>query len=358
MATAQRLDVARQNGSPAQASSRRRAAVGGISIGVVSAATFGTSGTFGTSLLDAGWTPGTAVLVRITLGALILTIPAVIALRGRWALLRRSWRTTVAYGMFGVVGCQVCYFNALQRMPVGIALLIEYTGAILVVAWLWLRHGHRPRRLTIGGAAAAIAGLALMVAVGGPAQAGAKSAGGIGPVGLAWALAAAVSMAAYFLLSAGPAAPAAGTIDAPGTTGAGDAAGSADSAAARPAALPPIALASAGLWLGAALLALLLAVHAMPYGAGSGDVTLLRHQVSWALPMAGIALISTAVGYSTGIIAARRLGAKLASFIGMSEILFAACYAWALLGQVPSGTQFVGGALILAGVTLVKIDEG
>src|SRR5271170_3289672 len=84
---------------------------GGISVAVVSAATFGTSGTFGTSLLDAGWTPGTAVLARITLAALVLTIPAVIALRGRWALLRRSWWTTAAYGLVGVVGCQVCYFN-------------------------------------------------------------------------------------------------------------------------------------------------------------------------------------------------------------------------------------------------------
>jgi drug/metabolite transporter (DMT)-like permease len=151
-------------------------------------------------------------------------------------------------------------------------------------------------------------------------------------------------MAVYFVLSAGPAAQP--------STPAGDAT---DAAGAQ--ALPPIVLAWAGLWAGAAFLGLLLAVHALPYGAGAGDVTLLRHQVPWALPVAGIALISTAGGYSAGIIAARRLGAKLASFIGMAEILFAVCYAWALLGQLPSATQFLGGALILAGVTLVKIDE-
>jgi drug/metabolite transporter (DMT)-like permease len=355
MATAQHLDADRENAAPPGAVGRRRA-WGAVSIGVVSAATFGTSGTFGTSLLDAGWTPGTAVLARVTLGALFLTIPAVIALRGRWALLRRSWWTTFAYGLFGVVGCQVCYFNALQRMPVGIALLIEYTGAILVVAWLWVRHGHRPRWLTIAGAAAAIGGLTLMVAVGGHAQAGARAAGGVGPVGLAWALAAAVSMAVYFVLSAGPTAqPAAQPSTQAGD--AADAAGAAGAARARAQELPPLALAWAGLCTGAAFLGLLLAVHALPSGAAASDVTLLRHQVPWALPLVGIALISTAGGYSAGIIAARRLGAKLASFIGMSEILFAACYAWALLGQVPSATQFLGGALILAGVTLVKIDE-
>jgi drug/metabolite transporter (DMT)-like permease len=186
-----------------------------------------------------------------------------------------------------------------------------------------------------------------MVAVGGSAEAGAGSAGGIGPAGLAWALAAAVSMAVYFVLSAGPATR-------PPSTGAGAQDGAPD-AAADP--LPPIALAWAGLVAGAAFLGLLLAVHALPYGAGAGDVTLLRHQVPWVLPVSGIALISTAGGYSAGIIAARRLGAKLASFIGMAEILFAVCYAWALLGQLPSATQFLGGALILAGVALVKVDE-
>lgn len=310
---------------------------GGIAVAVVSAATFGTSGTFGTSLLDAGWTPGTAVLARITLAALLLTVPAVVMLRGRWRQLRRSWRTVVVYGLVGVAGCQVCYFNAIERMPVGIALLIEYTGSVLVVAWLWLRHGQRPRRLTVLGAGAAVAGLALMVAIGGGSSNGAGApAGGVSPIGFAWAVTAAVAMAVYFVLSAGPARKP-------------------DTPAEEP--LSPIVLAWAGMWVGAAFLGLLLAVHALPFAASARDVVLLRHQVPWIVPVAGIAVLSTAMGYSTGIIAARRLGAKLASFIGMAEILFAVLYAWALLGQLPSAAQFLGGALILAGVALVKVDE-
>jgi len=270
---------------------------------------------------------------------LLLTVPAVLALRGQWGRLRRSWGTTLGYGLIGVAACQVCYFNAIERMPVGIALLIEYTGSILVVGWLWLRHGQRPRRLTIGGAAASIAGLALMVAVGGSGEASAPgTAGGVSLVGLAWALTAAVSMAVFFVLSAGPARPA-------------------NSQTENEEPLSPVALAWAGMWVGAAALGLLLALHALPFGASGHDVVLLRHQVPWVVPVAGIALLSTAMGYSTGIVAARRLGAKLASFIGMAEILFATLYAWALLGQLPSVTQFLGGALILLGVALVKIDE-
>jgi drug/metabolite transporter (DMT)-like permease len=184
-----------------------------------------------------------------------------------------------------------------------------------------------------------VAGLALMVAVGGSAEGSASGAShGISLSGLAWALTAAVSMAVFFVLSAGPA-------------------GGKTDKAENNEPLSPVALAWAGLWVGAAALGLLLALHALPFGASAHDVVLLRHQVPWVVPVAGIALLSTALGYSTGIVAARRLGAKVASFIGMAEILFATLYAWALLGQVPSVTQFLGGALILAGVTLVKIDE-
>ena len=303
----------------------------GIGIAVLSAASFGTSGTFGTSLLRSGWSPGAAVLVRITVAALILTGPALALLRGRWTLLRRQLRLVVGYGLIGVVGCQVCYFNAIERMPVGVALLLEYLGAVLVVAWLWLRHGQRPRRLTIIGAAAAMGGLAMMVGVTG--------SGGISPVGVMWGALAAVSMAVYFVLSAGPA-----RTDASGETDAAES-------------LPPIVLAWAGMCVGAVALGLLGVARVVPFAASAGDVTLLGHRVSWVLPVIGIALFATAIGYTTGIAAARLLGAKLGSFIGMAEILFAALFAWLLLGQLPTMTQFLGGALILAGVTAVRIDE-
>jgi drug/metabolite transporter (DMT)-like permease len=307
----------------------------GIGIAVLSAASFGTSGTFGTSLLRSGWSPGAAVLVRITVAALILSGPALALLRGRWTLLRRQLRLVVGYGLIGVVGCQVCYFNAIERMPVGVALLLEYLGAVLVVAWLWLRHGQRPRRLTIVGAAAALGGLAMMVGVTG--------SGGISPVGVMWGALAAVSMAVYFVLSAGPA-----------KTDGGAATGSGGYVAES---LPPIVLAWAGMCVGAVALGLLGLARIVPLAASAGDVTLLSHRVSWVLPVIGIALFATAIGYTTGIAAARLLGAKLGSFIGMAEILFAALFAWLLLGQLPTSTQFLGGALILVGVTLVRIDE-
>ena len=293
----------------------------GLALAVLSAATFGTSGAFASSLIQAGWSPGAAVITRIAVAAAVLTVPALIQLRGRWSLLRRGAGRAAAYGLVAVAGCQLFYFNAIQRMPVGVALLLEYLAAVLVVGWLRLRHGQRPRRLTVVGAAAAIAGLTMVLDLGGSAK--------IDPVGVMWGLLAAVGLAIYFLLGAA-------TGEEP---------------------LPPIVMAWAGMCVGAIALAALGWIGVLPVAATTGDVGFLGHRVSWAVPVLGLSLVAAVIAYVAGIGAARRLGAKLASFIGMAEVLFAILFAWLLLGQLPSVVQFLGGAFILGGVTLVRIDE-
>jgi drug/metabolite transporter (DMT)-like permease len=306
----------------------------GLSLAVLSAATFGTSGTFAASLIGAGWSPAAAVCARIAVAALILTVPALLQLRGRWAALRRNAAGVAAYGLIAVAGCQLFYFNAVARMPVGVALLLEYLGAVLVVGWLWLRHGQRPRRLTVIGAATAIAGLVLVLNLTGSAR--------INVVGLVWGLLAAVGLAIYFLLSA--------------SLGSSRAdAQRADAPEAGP--LPPIVMAWAGMCVGTVALGLLGWTGLLPMTATTRQVDFLGHRVSWLVPVLGLSLVAAVISYVAGIGAARRLGAKLASFIGMSEVLFAILFAWVLLGQLPTALQFLGGAFILAGVTLVRLDE-
>src|SRR3954452_10757612 len=135
----------------------------GLGLAVLSAATFGTSGSFAAALLAGGWTPAAAVTTRIGVAALLLTVPALVQLRGRWHLLRGNLRAVGGYGVFAVAGAQLCYFNALNHLSVGVALLLEYSGTLLVVLWVWLRHGQRPRRLTLVGGAIALAGLVLVL---------------------------------------------------------------------------------------------------------------------------------------------------------------------------------------------------
>jgi drug/metabolite transporter (DMT)-like permease len=293
----------------------------GMALAVLSAATFGTSGAFASSLIEAGWSPGAAALTRITLSVAMLTIPALVQLRGRWALLRRGAPKAAAFGLVAVAGCQLAYFNAIQRVPVGVALLLEYLGAILVVGWLWLRHGQRPRRLTLAGVVAAIAGLVLVLNPFGSAR--------IDAVGVMWGLLAAVGLAIYFVLSAHE--------------------------GEEP--LPPIVMAWAGMGVGAVALALLGGIGVLPLHATASTVDFAGRQVSWIVPVLGFSLVAAVISYVAGIGAARRLGAKVASFVGMGEVLFAIVFAWILLGQLPSAAQFLGGACILAGVALVRVDE-
>ena len=293
----------------------------GLTLGVVSAAAFGTSGTFAAALIAAGWSPGAAVLARIAVAALILTVPAVLRLRGQWTLLRRSAGRVAASGLLAVAGAQWCYFNAVARIPVGVAVLLEFLGVVLVVGWLWLRHGQRPRRLTITGGVVAIAGLAMVVNLAGPA--------GLNPAGVIWALLGAVGLAAFFVLSAG----------------------------GEEEPLPPLVMTWAGMCVGAAALAAMAGTGLLPLAASLGDVHALGHQVSWIVPVLGLSLVAAVIAYITGIGAIRRLGARLASFVGLAEVLFAVLFAWLLLGQLPTPVQFLGGAFILAGVAMVRFGE-
>jgi drug/metabolite transporter (DMT)-like permease len=292
----------------------------GYATALLAAAAFGTSGAFASALIGSGWSPGAAVTVRLLVAAAVLTIPALIALRGRFGALVREGRSIAGYGVMAIACVQLCYFNAVARLSVGVALLLEYLGILLVVGWLWLRHGNRPRRLTVAGSAAAILGLALVLDVTGSDR--------LDPIGVLWGLGAATGLAVYFVVSA--------RLDT---------------------AVPPIAMAWAGMGVGSLCLLAIGVLGVLPIHANTRDVRFLDHRTSWLVPVLGISLVAAAFAYAAGIRAARALGAKLSSFVGLSEVLFAVLFAWLLLGQLPGPWQIVGGAFIIAGVALVQWDE-
>ena len=292
----------------------------GLGLALLSAASFSTSGSFARALSNAGWSPGAAVAARVTAAAAMLAIPAILAMRGRWGALRQNRTMIVLYGLVAVAGGQVCFFHALEHLAVGVALLFEYLGTVLVVAWMWLRHGHRPRRLTVIGSGVALLGLALVLDLTGDNH--------LDLVGVLWALGGAVGLATYFVLS-----------------------GAEDSD------VPPVALASAGMTLGAAALFGLGALGALPLTARFAAVELGGRQVSWLVPVVGLSLLGAVIAYVAGIAATRRLGPRLASFVGLTEVLFAVLFAWLFLGELPTGMQLTGGALILAGVALIRADD-
>lgn len=292
----------------------------GLILALLSAAAFGTSGALAKGLLVAGWSPAAAVTWRVVVGAIGLLLPGILAMRGRWGLLRRNWSRVVLFGLLAVAGCQLAYFLAVERLPVAIALLLEYCGVILVVLWLWVRKGQRPRPLTVAGAGVAMVGLMLVLDVFGVVR--------VDIVGVLWALVAAGGLAAYFLISAED------------TSG-----------------LPPLALASGGLSVAAVVLVAAGAVGVVPFEWSTADALLAGITVPWWLPVIALGLFAASFAYAAGTLANPRLGSKVASFVGLSEVLFAVLWAWLLLGEMPAAVQLLGGVAILAGVVLIKLDE-
>ena len=89
----------------------------------------------------------------------------------------------------------------------------------------------------------------------------------------------------------------------------------------------------------------------------SSAVTFVDAVVPWWVPIIGLGVVTAALAYVLGIAAGRRLGSRLASFLGLMEVVAALVFAWLLLGQAPAPIQLAGGALVLLGVVVVKSGE-
>lgn len=297
-----------------------RTAATGLVLAGLSAASFGLSGPLARCLLDVGWSPGAVVLARIAIAALVVAPFAVHALWGRWHLLRDNARLVAVYGAVPVAATQFAYFSAVAEMDVAPALLIEYTAPAAVVAWLWLRDGERPSRMTFAGAGVATLGLVLVLDL--------LSGAGLAPGGVAWALLAMSGAAVYFVMSA--------------DTSSG---------------LPPLGLAGGGLAVGAALLGALGLVGVLPLRATDQAPVLAGATVDWWLPTIGLGVVTAGLAYCLGIAAGRRLGSRLASFVALLEVVAGVTFAWLLLDQLPGPLQLAGGVLVVAGVVIVKLGE-
>lgn len=292
----------------------------GLILGVLASATFGTSGAFIKPLLESGWSPAAAVTIRAGIAGLVLLPIAIVQLRGRWsALWRARWRV-IGMGLIGVAGTQLAYFAALTRIPVSTALLIEYLAPLVLVGIVWVRTRRPPRTVVFVGSALAIGGLVLTIGPG--------SIGGTDGLGFIFALIAMLGVVGYYLIAARP------------SNG-----------------LPPVAFASSGLMLGSLVLGVSGAVGIVPFVANFGVVPLGSAEVPWWVPLGFVALLGTAFAYVASIIASESLGSRLMSFVGLLEVVFAAVFAWLLIGETLTLLQGLGGVLILGGIALVRMER-
>ncbi len=298
----------------------------GLPIALLSGLSFGLAGPFAASLLATGWSPLAVALGRLAGAAVLLAVPLVVVLARGWRPRAGHLRAVLVYGLVALAGAQVCYFSAVGHLSVGVALLIEYTAPVLLLGWTWARTGARPRPATLVGAAAAIAGLVLVLDVGsGPA---------VDVVGVLWGLGAAVCLAAYFRLSA--------AVD-HGHDG-----------AVGP---PAMVLTAGGAVVASVVVVLVGVVGLLPLRATTAPIDLAGWAAPWWVGVVLVAAVSTALAYLTGIVAVGRLGSRLASFVGLSEVLFAVLGAWWLVAQRPTAMQVAGGVLVVAAIALIRWAE-
>ncbi|GAA4850239.1 EamA family transporter [Kitasatospora terrestris] len=295
----------------APAAAARPALTAGLALALVSAFAFGGSGTAAKPLIEAGLSPLHTVWLRVA-GAAAVLLP--LAWKHRAAVRQRPG-VLIGFGLLAVAGVQACYFASISRIPVGVALLIEYLGPPLLLGYVkFVQRKPVGRGATIG-AAVAVAGLACVVEVWNGLR--------FDALGVLFGLGAACCQVGYFVLA--------------------DAGRRGD----RP--VDPMAVSAYGLLIGA----LVLTVATRPWEADwsvlTGTVTMNGHALPAALPAAWMVLIATVLAYLTGVIAVQHLSPPVAGVVANLEAVVATVLAWILLGEHLGTPQILGGTLVLAG---------
>ncbi|MBA0045731.1 EamA family transporter [Mycobacteroides sp. LB1] len=290
----------------------------GLVLAIASAATFGFSGPFAKSLMAAGWSLTAVVTARLATGAAVMIVAACILAPGWFSEARRHAKVVVLYGIIPVAGAQFCYFGAVRHMSVGVAMLLEFLSPILVIAWTWLYTRQRPRTQVLAGATLALAGMLLVLNI--------FSGARVEPAGVLWGLGAAVCAAYYFISS--------------------------HRAGGKAQGLQPITLTTSGLLVGTIAVSGFALTGLMPTTFSAQDVQVAGWHAPVYVPILVLGVVTTAIAYLTGIAAIARLKPSYASLIGLTEVLCAVIAGWVLLGETIAPVQYVGAAVILAGLVL------
>jgi drug/metabolite transporter (DMT)-like permease len=272
-------------------------------------------------VLEAGIEPARLSALRCTGAAVGIGLVLLAVAPGRLRLTAREVPALAVLGIAGAALVQWLYFVAIDRLPVGIALLLEFTAPVLVALYarMVLRQDVRP--LTWLALALALGGLALVAQVWRDA--------GLDPVGVAAGLGAAACLATYFLI------------------------GSHTVATRDPASLTFYMFAFGALFWAVATPwwtfdPSMLAGQASMLGALETVVTPVWAGIAWVI------LLGTLAPYSLNLAALQHISPTAVGIVGMSEPVGAGLVAWVWLGQVLAPVQIAGGFIVLAGIGLVQ----
>jgi drug/metabolite transporter (DMT)-like permease len=286
----------------------------------VAAAFFAFNGTVSKLLLHGGFEAPQLTTFRATGAFLVLLLVCLLTPNPagpRWrrlAITRAELPKLIGFGLVGFFLVPMLYFVAIDRLPVGIGLLFEYMGPLVVA--LWVRFGERQpvrSRLWVG-LALCLGGLACVAQI----WTGSMS---LDPIGVAAGLTCAVLLGAYYVLGS-------------------------KSVSQRDA----------------------LSVTTWAFGVSAVAGSIVRpwwnfpaHLLtgrSGGVPMGLLAvylvLFGSVTAYLLVTMSMRHLPPTSVGILGMSEPVLASAFAWALLGEVLIAPQILGGLVVLTGVVLAE----
>jgi drug/metabolite transporter (DMT)-like permease len=281
---------------------------------------FGANGSLTKVLLDNGIS-GTQVTQFRVLGMCVVSgIVLLIVDRSAFRITWRQFGVMVVLGVVGVALLQATYAYAVHLLPVGIALLLEYTAVLMVavVAFFFLKEQVKARLwIAIG---LVLAGLAVVAEVWNST---------LDPVGVLFAMAAAVTLAFYFLV---------GERQVNSTS--------------------PLAVA---FWTG------LVATVFWAFFSGwwelepalfAGPVSLSGNLDFVVAPfwvaLLWLVVVGSFLPFLLSLTALSKMKATAAGIIASSEVIFAFVVAWLWLGQALELVQVLGAAVVLAGIVLAQ----
>jgi len=288
------------------------------------AALFAVNGTVSKVILGSGVSAQQLTELRCA-GALFgLTLIAVAVQPGSLRLRPRELPLLVALGVGGLALVQWSYFFAIHRVAIGIALVIQFVGPILVALWARLVYGEHVRRRIWVALALALIGLLLIVEI--------WKAHRPNAAGLAAAALAAVTYAAYILLA---------------------------ERGVRTRDL--ISLSAWGFLFATLFWSVLAPWWNFPAARVDDRVSLLGNLASshlpvWAL-MVWMVVLGTIVPFALVVAALRQISATRAGITGMLEPVLAIVVAWLWLGESLTPLQLSGAAITLAGISLAQTSR-
>jgi drug/metabolite transporter (DMT)-like permease len=281
---------------------------------VVAAFCWGLSAIFAKGAFDSGIPPERMAEARIAVAGVLLIGFLAVARRD---LLRPPRAALPPAALFGVslVLVNLSYYVAIDRLPVGVAIALQYTAPVFVLGAVGVVSGRVP------GALVWLAGV--LTLVGAVLVSGAYAGfGGVDGLGLLAGFGSAVSFAMYLL-----------SAEAAGRRG------------AHPATVLAIGfVVAAAIW-----------TVAVPWW--SWPVDRLGDPAN-ALRVLGVGVVGTLLPFLLVLAALRVIPSALAGIAATFEPVFASALAFLLLGQGLTGAQLVGGALVVIGVVLAQATRG